>query len=128
VVVVQLEGKPAKSGRGSEECPEKGASVDESPVSAADARDKVARLVRGNAVAIANKLIEVATQEGQLGHVKFLFEMAGIHPAGLEEATSKPEESVICSWLKELGMPTGTQDDKNVERQEDGRLRKDTLE
>jgi hypothetical protein len=118
VAIVQLEGKTTKTEFVAEECEQKGAPVDKSPVTAGEAREKVAKLVWGSADAITKKLIEVATEEGQLGHVKYLFEIAGIHPAGSDETTSKPEESVIYSWLKELGMPEGTQG-KDA-RQEDG--------
>jgi hypothetical protein len=119
VAIVQLEGKTAKTEFEADGCEQKGAPADESPVSAGEAREKVAKLVWGSADAITKKLIEVATEEGQLGYVKYLFEIAGIHPAGSEETTSKPEESVIYSWLKELGMPEGTRG-KDAAPQEDG--------
>lgn len=83
--------------------------MDEQPMNAAEAREEVAKLVWNSASAIAEKLIELA-KEGQLGHAKYLFEMAGIHPSNPEEVSAKPEESEIYSWLKELGLPTGGQE------------------
>lgn len=109
MVIVQLEGKTPKTECGAEECGKKNAPVGEKPVSAAEAREKVAQLVWGNAGAIAEKLITVTLSDGQLGNVKYLFEMAGIHPASSEVTTSKPEESLVYSWLKELGLQAGTQ-------------------
>jgi hypothetical protein len=91
--------------------------MNEQPVNAAEAREEVAKLVRSRAVAITEKLIELA-KEGQLGHAKYLFEVAGIHPSNPEEASSKPEESEIYNWLKELGLPTGRQEKDTA--QEDG--------
>jgi hypothetical protein len=114
MVVVQLEGKTA-SAEGADECNKKSAPVGEKPVGAAEAREKVVNLVRSSAGEITAKLIAVA-KEGQLGHVKYLFEMAGIHPPSPETATSKPEESLVYRWLQELGVPTGTQD-KNGARE-----------
>lgn len=110
MVIIPLEGKTANGEYGNDECEKKSAPLDEKPVSAAAAREKVARLVWGSAGAITEKLIELATEEGQLGQVKYLFEMAGIHPASSEPTSSKPEESPIYSWLKELGLPAGMQD------------------
>ena len=109
MVIVQLEGRTEKNECGAEECEKTSGPMDEKPVSAAEAREEVAKLVWGSAGAITKKLIELA-HEGQLGHVKYLFEMAGVHPSSSEVETSRPEESLIYSWLKELGLPAGTQD------------------
>lgn len=92
----------------SDEGAPKSADLDEKPVSAAEARKKAAKLVWERAGAITEKFVELAVKEGQLGQVKYLFEMAGIYPARLEPIALTPEESVIYSWLKELGLPEGT--------------------
>ncbi len=69
--------------------------------SAAEALQIVADLVRARAGEIAKGLIEAA-QQGELGHAKYLYELAGIHPPGLETVESKPEDSPTYIWLKEL--------------------------
>jgi len=107
MAVVQLESN-AKPEREAHECKTQSLPCYCTPATAAEALQRVASLVRGSADEITQKLIEVAKQ-GQLPHAKYLFEVAGVHPARPEGEAPKQEEPVIYSWLKELGLPTGTQ-------------------
>lgn len=83
--------------------------LDEKPISAVEALQVVADLVRARAGEIASGLIEAA-QQGELGHAKYLYELAGIHPPIIEATESKPEESPTYTWLKELASTAGGRD------------------
>ncbi len=108
MAIAQLEGK-VKPECGTDKCETQSILCDEKPVTTEEALQKVANLVRSRAGEITQKLIEAAKQ-GQLPHAKYLFEVAGIHPRSPEGTATKPEESVIYSWLKELGVAGGNAD------------------
>jgi hypothetical protein len=113
VVIIPLEDKTGNGKYRPDEDEKKsdsGASRSDEPTSAGEARKKVAKLVWESAGAITEKLVAMAVKEGQLGQVKYLFEMAGIYPGSSEPMASNPEESPIYNWLKELRLPEGTQD------------------
>ncbi|MFY9740930.1 MAG: hypothetical protein WA252_03085 [Candidatus Sulfotelmatobacter sp.] len=108
MAIVQLEGK-VKPECEAHKCETQSLPCGENPITTSEALQRVANLVRGSAGEITQKLIEAAKQ-GQLPHAKYLFEVAGIHPTRPEVTAAKPEESVIYSWLKELGVEGGIQD------------------
>jgi hypothetical protein len=90
-------------------CAEKNADVREhersaaisTPVSAKDARDEVEGLIRKEAGAMTQAIIE-AVKEGQFGQMKYLFEISGIYPAVQERHEIEREESVTARLLREL--------------------------
>lgn len=74
------------------------------PKSAEEARTDVRTRVWKSAGAITDGLI-VAAKSGRLVAAKYLFEMAGVHPA-TEGTTSDSEDSLAYAVLKSLGLPT----------------------
>lgn len=71
------------------------------PPGAAEALQTVSDLVRAYAGKITQGLIEQA-KSGELAHARYLYELAGIHPASPEATASHPEESPTYKWLMEL--------------------------
>jgi hypothetical protein len=73
------------------------------PKDFAEARTNISDLVRGSAIEIVGKLIELAI-DGELAPAKYLFEMVGLYPASAE-TSSKPEESLAYTLLQRMGLP-----------------------
>lgn len=91
------------------------------PQNMAEARERVIDAVLEKAEAIARALAKCGS-DGQLAHAKYLFELAGIHPAG-EKLTGKPEESeesATYNLLKRHGFITGAEDVDISGQKEDG--------
>ena len=81
-------------------------SSDESnkPVDLAAVRKEISNIV-GNAATILTKAVVAEGKKGQLGPVKYLFEVAGLYPAP-EESETKPEEASLArTLLHRLGLP-----------------------
>jgi hypothetical protein len=70
-----------------------------------EAREIVLQLIRSSAAKMTQSAIEAA-KEGELGHLKYLFEIAGIHPKSEESDTAEEEKSFTYGLLKKLGLPT----------------------
>jgi hypothetical protein len=73
----------------------------------AEVRRDISKLVEAHAQILAEAVIGEG-EKGQLGPVKFLFEVANIFPPAGDEAsqTSANEESFAETLLKRLGIPT----------------------
>ena len=75
------------------------------PIGIVQVRENVAGLVRKFATEIATGAIDAA-REGQLAHVKYLFELAGLYPAMEETGATRPEDSLTHTLLRRMGLPT----------------------
>ena len=67
-------------------------------------RKDIAAKIEAQADELADAVIEEG-KKGQLATVKYLFEMAHIHPEVLEENKLKEEESLAATLLDKLGIP-----------------------
>lgn len=76
----------------------------EVPADFIEARKNIAKLVRISVNEICAQFIQLA-KEGEVAPAKYLFEVVGLYPVR-EEASSKPENSLAYTLLKQLGLPT----------------------
>jgi hypothetical protein len=91
------------------------------PMDFIEARKEISRQVREASIGIVDRLIELA-EEGELAPAKYLFEMVGLYPA-MEEAKSKPENSLAYTLLKRMGLPTEAPiDEEEPVRQEESKF------
>lgn len=67
-------------------------------------RKDIAAKIEAQADELADAVIEEG-KKGQLATVKYLFEMAHIHPEILEDNAPKEEESLAATLLNRLGIP-----------------------
>ena len=67
-------------------------------------RKSIANLVGNSAEAMVQKLIN-APKDGHLAPMKYLFEAVGLYPPTLE-TLPEPDESLACTLLRRLGIPT----------------------
>lgn len=72
---------------------------------AATAREQVKGMVRASAVLIVKGVIEAA-KKGQLAQVKYLFEMAGVHPPEEQSQAGGEGESLAQVLLRRLNLPS----------------------
>lgn len=71
-----------------------------------EVRQNIAAMIEAEAEELAGAVIEEG-KKGQLPTVKYLFEVANIHPLALETAnSSENEESLAETLLKERNVPT----------------------
>jgi hypothetical protein len=73
-----------------------------------EARRNISDQVRGKAIGIVEKLIELA-EDGEVAPAKYLFEMVGLYPA-TPETSSNPEDSLAYTLLKRMGLPTDSEE------------------
>jgi hypothetical protein len=76
------------------------------PVDMVRVRENINSLVRASAKDIANKVIEVAKETGQLASAKYLFEAVGLYPATEQTAVRAQDNSLALTLLKRMGLPT----------------------
>ena len=67
-------------------------------------RKSIANLVGNSAEAMVQELIN-APKDGHLAPMKYLFEAVGLYPPTLE-TLPEPDESLACTLLRRLGIPT----------------------
>lgn len=70
----------------------------------AGVRKDIAAKIEAQADELADAVIEEG-KKGQLATVRYLFEMAHIHPEVVEENPLKEEESLAATLLNKLGIP-----------------------
>jgi DNA polymerase I-like protein with 3'-5' exonuclease and polymerase domains len=70
----------------------------------ANLQDEIRRAVAQGAVAIVQSAVERAKETSQYQLIKFLFEIAGLYPAGPKESETK-ELSLARMLCRELGLP-----------------------
>lgn len=79
--------------------------VSKKPPSAAEAFEQVVAIIRGRAAQIADVATNAAIK-GQLAHVKYLFDLAGIErELGDTKVPGEGEEPLTARLLRQLGMP-----------------------
>jgi hypothetical protein len=71
---------------------------------AAQVRAEIAGMVKEGAKDLAEKIISNATDRGELGPTKYLFEMAGIFPPQETEGGTN-QDAVARSLMRALGIP-----------------------
>lgn len=76
------------------------------PADIAQARENVVSLIRDSATEIATAAIEKAIA-GELASAKYLFELAGLHPAKEETMQEHTEDSQAFALLRRMALPTG---------------------
>jgi hypothetical protein len=75
------------------------------PVDMAQVRTEILNMVGNSAVAIAREVIDAALG-GELAPAKYLFDIAGVHPAIEQTGESDPEgDSLAEILLKRMGLP-----------------------
>jgi hypothetical protein len=71
----------------------------------AEVRNDIARMVKAEATTMAQAVIDEG-KKGQLATVKYLFEVASIHPLAADgEQVSTEEESLAKTLLRRLNLP-----------------------
>ena len=75
------------------------------PEDAADAFEIVKRLVLANAIEMAEAAVQAA-KEGELGPLKYLFELTGIRESESDADEPPEEDSLSYRLLTKLGLPT----------------------
>jgi hypothetical protein len=78
----------------------------DAPVSIPEVRDKIIRMIGNSAEEMIKKTI-VASENGQYLAMKYLFEMAGLHPANAAEE-AEAEDSLSAILLRSLGIQEET--------------------
>ena len=81
----------------------KSVETEQNPKTLAEAREKLANLVRESSPAIATALIEAA-KDGQVAPAKFLFEVVGLYPATDEAGEGLEKNSLAHLLLERLGL------------------------
>jgi hypothetical protein len=84
----------------------KSTSRTKKPKDIVEVRENINSLVRASAKDIANKVIEVAKETGQLASAKYLFEAVGLYPATEQTAVRPQDNSLALTLLKRMGLPT----------------------
>lgn len=74
------------------------------PPELAALRRKITELVAQNAVPMVQQAIDAVREEGQYQAMKYLFEMIGLYPATIDEASAE-EDSLARILLSRLGLP-----------------------
>jgi len=80
-------------------------------------RQKITRIVSGAAENITKKLVNRAV-DGELAHSRYLFEMAGVYPAGEAVESPAEEDSLAKTLLERMGLPTTPVVDDESEEEE----------
>jgi len=75
-------------------------------VNRARVREDIDHLVWHSAKTIVEKVLEGA-RGGQVAAARYLFELAGLHPATEEAKARAPEDSLPYMLLRRMGLPTG---------------------
>ncbi len=103
-----VRGKDKIKGKGNgpaEESAENSKAISKEPVDMARVRKDISNMVGNSATEIAAGMIHAALA-GELAPAKYLFEMAGLHPATEETEAADPEEDSLAHiLLKRMGLP-----------------------